>query len=180
MLHSLKPHPVAPRLAVATIDVDIAAQAQRLTLRYRLQGDLSKLQIPATCAPLRTDELWQHTCFEAFIGTAATPVYYEFNWSPSGCWAAYCFTGYRTGMAMATGVAASPISVTATSEQLELHAIIDCTHLAEMPLQATLRVGLSAVLESTQQVKSYWALAHPSATPDFHRADGWLIAIDTL
>ena len=47
---------------------------------------------------MRTDGLWRHTCFEAFIAAAVRPEYWEYNLSPSGAWAAYHFTGYRAGM----------------------------------------------------------------------------------
>ena len=32
-------------------------------------------------------------------------------------------------------------------------------------------LGLSVVLEETDGTKSYWALAHPPETPDFHMPD---------
>ena len=43
------------------------------------------------------DDLWQHTCFELFIGAKNDAEYYEFNFSPSGEWAAYEFRNYRDG-----------------------------------------------------------------------------------
>ena len=58
----------------------------------------SALLVPAPAPPVRTDGLWRHTCFEAFIAPAGSSEYWEYNFSPSGAWAAYHFTAYRTGM----------------------------------------------------------------------------------
>jgi hypothetical protein len=43
--------------------------------------------------------LWRRSCFEAFIGHGGGPDYWEYNFSPSGAWAAYHFSAYREGMA---------------------------------------------------------------------------------
>ena len=48
--------------------------------------------------PWRADELWRTTCFEAFLRPAGEKSYREWNFAPSGNWAAYDFTAYREGM----------------------------------------------------------------------------------
>jgi hypothetical protein len=40
-----------------------------------------------------------------------------------------------------------------------------------------MRVGLTAVVESTDGRLTYWALAHPSPAPDFHHADGFVARV---
>ena len=35
--------------------------------------------------------------------------------------------------------------------------------------------SLSAVIETTDGAMSYWALAHPSAKPDFHHPDSFVL-----
>jgi len=37
------------------------------------------------------------------------------------------------------------------------------------------RTALSAVIESADGTRSYWALAHPSDKPDFHHPDSFLL-----
>jgi hypothetical protein len=37
------------------------------------------------------------------------------------------------------------------------------------------RLGLSAVIEAVDGAMSYWALAHPSAKPDFHHPDSFVL-----
>ena len=62
-------------------------------------ADLAALRLPEPRPAVRTDGLWRHSCFEAFIGHGGARDYWEYNFSPSGAWAAYHFTGYREGMA---------------------------------------------------------------------------------
>ena len=49
----------------------------------------------------RADELWQTTCFEAFLRPMGQTGYSEWNFAPSGEWASYAFTDYREGTAEA-------------------------------------------------------------------------------
>jgi hypothetical protein len=62
-----------------------------LALTFVLQGDLASLRIPAQRPCRRVDELWRHSCFEAFLMAGDGPGYREYNFSPSGEWAAYAF-----------------------------------------------------------------------------------------
>jgi hypothetical protein len=53
----------------------------------------------------------------------------------------------------------------AVGSRLELRAELD------IPAIGPCRLGLSAVLEDTAGMRSYWALAHPPGAPDFHNPD---------
>lgn len=181
--HLLLPHPVAERGAVQGLVQELAVGVARLpgellTLGYRLQGDLDALRLPESRPPLRTDGLWRHTCFEAFIGHAGSGEYWEFNFSPSSAWAAYHFSSYREGMAPLMKGAAPDIRVHAGDDTVTLEATLDLSWLARSPAGLGLRLGLAAVVEDKAQVLSYWALKHPSGKPDFHHADGFAIDLD--
>ena len=65
-----------------------------------------------------SDELWQHTCFEAFVRASSGSEYYEFNFSPSTQWAVYRFTDYRNGMCVAAEVSTPPIDVRLDAHEL--------------------------------------------------------------
>ena len=79
----------------------------------------------------RTDGLWRHTCFEAFICRRATGEYWEYNFSPSGAWAAYQFSGYRAGMQpLAQDVSARDSCATRSADSFELSAHLDLRWLA--------------------------------------------------
>jgi hypothetical protein len=133
-------------------------------VRFRLAGPVASLALPTRATPARRDNLWQHTCFEAFVDTSSG--YLEFNLSPSTEWAAYSFTGYRAGMADLD----IPAPIIRTS--LSAHALQLSAKITFPPGVTPLRLGLSAVIEETSGTKSYWALGHPPGDkPDFHHPD---------
>lgn len=165
---TLSAHPSTPSPGVQDIVVRIALRPDRaLALTYSLLGDLRGLRLPAGCAPRRRDGLWRHTCFEAFVGRPGGRPYSEFNFAPSGEWAAYAFRGYREpGPPPA---AFDPqIAVRASGAGVELAALIPAAALPRAADAVHWRLGLSAVLEHDSGALSYWALAHPGARPDFH------------
>jgi hypothetical protein len=168
LLHqALRFHPDSLCAAATRIEVDIARPSPGgLILSYVVSGRISDLRLPPIVAAARADELWRHTCFEAFVRPSADPGYYEFNFSPSTQWAAYRFDSYRSGMRVATEIDAPRIEMRSTAESYTLQAALEFVGLASL-----LHLGLSAVLEETNGGKSYWALAHPPGKPDFHHAD---------
>jgi hypothetical protein len=169
---ALRLHPDSLSPAATHIDVDIVRpHAGRLVLRYFVTGKIAGVRLPPIAAPVRAEELWQHTCFEAFVRCEASDIYYEFNFAPSTQWAAYQFNGYRSGMRDASGVSAPPIAVKASSALFRLQASLDLEQLKSLPRAATWRLGLSALIEDTNGDKSCWALAHPPGKPDFHHPD---------
>ena len=168
-------HAAHPCPTVAACEVTVIRQREGLALEYRLSGDISSLRIPAAVAhPGFTDGLWQHTCMEVFIAQADGSSYREFNFSPSGCWAAYAFRAYRE-RALAWAPSASP--------QLGSHTdtagwLLQAWLPAEiLPESRDLRLGLSAVLETRNAAISYWALRHPGAKPDFHQRESFCLPL---
>jgi hypothetical protein len=147
------------------------AEDGSLHLHYVLHGDLSKLRIPEPQVPEYADGLWRHTCFEAFVALEGEAGYREFNFSPSGRWAAYAFEAYRVP-ATAFEASAPRISVVQTRQELRLQVSLATTGL---PLRGsgTMLLGLTAVLEADDGSLSYWALHHPCAHPDFHHRAGF-------
>jgi hypothetical protein len=169
MLATLRPHLAYPGPAIA-----IAAEAERsgdrLSLAYRLTGDVAAVRWPAPAPPGRADELWRHTCFEAFVAPALGEAYCEINLSPSGQWAAYRFARYRTGME-ATPAEAAPYEPRLTgAAELRLETEVDLGGMAELAGQPW-RLGLTAVVEAADGRVTYWSVAHPRGKPDFHHRD---------
>jgi hypothetical protein len=177
--HVLAPHPSSLMGVVTVVAATVTRPAsERLRIAWQLKGDLSALRLPEPRPPVRADGLWQHTCFEAFLGHAAAPDYWEYNFSPSSAWAAYHFTRYREGMAPLMKGAAPAIACDADAAELRLDVSIDLGWLAKTSAGAGLRLGLSAVIEDKARVLSYWALKHPAEKPDFHHPDGRVITLD--
>jgi len=140
-------------------------------LTYVVEGNIGELRLPPAAAPARGDELWQHTCFEAFVGTAAGAAYYELNFAPSTRWAAYRFGSHRRGMQVATEIGAPGIETQSSSDRYTLRAALNIAELSGLPRDRGWRLGLAAITEDARGAKSYWALAHPPGKPDFHHFD---------
>lgn len=171
----LQCHPAAVRPAVRALQVELSGEPGRvLQLRYVLEGHIARLRIPASTTSARTDELWRHTCFEAFISGEGDSSYYELNVSPSSQWALYHFDFYRQGMTPVTLVRAPEISIRRAEYRLELDASFSVDQLAMLDGAASLRIGLAAVIESEDASLSYWALQHSAAKPDFHQAESFI------
>lgn len=159
---------------MTAIEVDaVRLEPGALSLTYSVHGAIGEVSLPAATLPMRTDELWQHTCFEAFIRTGAGDAYYEFNFAPSTQWAAYRFDSYRAGMSIAYEIALPTAEVAKSSEQFTLRVPLSLPNL----FLSTWRVALSAVIEETNGAKSYWALAHAPGKPDFHHADAFALEL---
>jgi hypothetical protein len=121
--------------------------------------------------------LWKHTCFEAFLAEGGQEAYHEFNFAPSLEWAVYSFRGYRNGGPVLDEALRPDIVVRSIGSQLELEGAIRLERLSPAHPHALLRMGLSAVIETSDGF-SYWALRHPTDRPDFHNADGFSLVLE--
>ena len=171
-------HPITIAPMVRLIEVQASIQPDgSLLLRYRLRGDIARLRLPQTPSPERQDSLWQHTCFEAFIGAVGDTAYREFNFSPSGQWAAYAFTDYRQRDENFAARQAPQICTRVFAGRLEM----DVTLLPEaLPTADRLQLALAVVVEADDIADgrhSYWALRHPAARPDFHLRDAFTLEL---
>jgi hypothetical protein len=172
-------HPSTPAPAVRRIDVELASTPEGgLRLRYFLDGDVSAIALPTTAASRQADGLWQHTCFEAFIGGRGSRAYCEFNFSPTTEWAAYGFSTYRAGMVPINHTNPPTIAVSVTDDRIALEALVPLEALLALPGNGTLLLGFAAVIEDQDGNRSYWALAHPAEKPDFHSPAGFVLEIE--
>lgn len=174
-------HPGTHSRAVHGIEAHVKwARGAVLVLRYVLTGDLVRLRIPLPGPPRRANRLWQHTCFEAFISTTGSLEYHEFNFAPSGEWAAYFFRRYREDALRAEAKVVPMITVHRAEESLEIEIVLDLDGVPGRLSDARLRLGLSAVVEEQGGTFSYWALKHPPGNPDFHHPDAFALEIEPL
>jgi hypothetical protein len=173
---ALIPFAVDPASAIRHIDVRVTRpEPAQLALEYELVGDLAGVQVGdsgqmASANPDQpTDGLWRHTCMEVFVGRVPPGSYLEFNLAPTGQWAAYRFSGYRSGMAPLTGIRAPRIELRTQSDRLLLSADVELP----MDLSGDLRLAIAAVVEDAQGQLAYWALRHAAERPDFHHPDSF-------
>jgi hypothetical protein len=173
----LKCHPETSSSARGLEACVRCTESGALGITFALKGDIALLRIPQSSTSCRADGFWQHTCFEAFIGVKGIPVYFEFNFSPSGEWAAYAFRDYRDGGPINDDKLDPKIVVQKETERLELSAVMRLHRLSAIQPGVALRVGLSAVIEEQDGKLSYWALKHPPGKPDFHHSDNFTLEI---
>ena len=164
MRSNLCPHPAERSTALDELSVEVERpSASALRFRYIAIGRLDELVIPDPAEPLRTDHLWQTTCFEAFLRPPTGSAYVELNFSPSGQWAAYDFTAYRAGMVQLCVPEPPRIEVSRSAGRLE----IDVRLSLDLPAESY-ALALAAVIEERSGCKSYWAANHAGDAPDFH------------
>lgn len=158
---------------------------EELALSYCLTGLRTPLAWPAGASNggRFAHNLWQHTCFELFLKTPLGPRYWEWNFSPSGDWAHYSFTDYRTPDVLPSvdsGLVKLDTEIV-SPEEFWLHikirpsfsSVLSWAWITRQPLQ----IGLSAILENQQGDLSYWALAHAGVRADFHLAQSFTLRL---
>ncbi|MCE1239879.1 MAG: DOMON-like domain-containing protein [Azonexaceae bacterium] len=155
----------------------VAAEVGRLAtgglrLHYRIFG-IDALRIPALRPAMPVDGLWRHTCCEAFVAGDTDSSYHEFNFSPSGCWAAYRFTDTR--QRDENWQIPQPLRVDRMDDGRMLHLVVELP-AGVLPPDAT-RIGLTMVAEHADGELSYWALRHTAERPDFHLRDSFMLPL---
>jgi hypothetical protein len=172
MQFNLVPHPATPPadpMFKVWARVEHAASlgvVASTNIWFGVGAPAARFVIPKLSQPWRGDELWRTTCFEAFLRPAGEASYREWNFAPTGNWAAYDFTGYRKDMTRADAGSPPYIRMEDNFTWWTVGATI------AVDAETRWELGLAAVLEETDGTKSYWALAHaPGDKPDFHHAD---------
>jgi len=171
MRFNLSPHPGSqpgPAFSLWASAERSAAfgETATLSLWFGLTAPIARFAVPPLAdRPGHRDGLWQSTCFELFLKEADQDAYQEWNFSPSGDWAAYDFTSERTGMRAADIGFVPNIRTEDNLIWWGLGATLS------IPAEASFTIGLSAVIEEASGHKSYWALHHPGPAPDFHHPD---------
>lgn len=173
---ALQPHPATPGPAVTRFTVTVTRAAD-LRFAYELRGDLAAIALPPLAMPGFADDLWRHTCFEAFIGRADDPGYYEYNFSPSGRWAVYAFADQRRRIDLDPAALAPTMAWRHDGERLSLDATVPLARLPRVA-DAVLLVGVSAVIETRDGTQSFWALRHAGDRPDFHRPEARTLRLE--
>jgi hypothetical protein len=172
-LHRLTPHPDTPCSGISRIEVELEHDVLGLRLCYRMSGDADRVVVASRergASPRRCDGLWTGTCCELFMADAGEAGYREYNFAPSGDWAAYRFDAYRSGRA-ALETCGPRIAFERRPAMLELTVT-----LTDLRCAGALRIGVACVVETDAEL-SYWALAHPPGRPDFHDPSAFALTL---
>ncbi len=109
----------------------------------------------------RQNQIWESTCFEAFVKYKTGDSYLEFNIALDGRWNVYHFDSIRTPQPPREDEKCFVQSITASAGRLKV--VIK----AELD-PGVYQIGLSAIIETLYGQKSFWALKHCQEKPDFH------------
>src|SRR3569623_567534 len=164
----LLPHPDFPPPPGVSFTVQAGREAGALHLIFSQFGDEDDKLIripPPRDRSSRTDNLWKHTCFEAFVRVGNERGYVELNFAHWGEWAAYAFSDRRQGMRNLVG-SSEPLAWAGYKGEGEDGVYYRSFGTIDLfdPF-ADWHVGLSAVIEAADGTKSYWALAHAPGPP---------------
>lgn len=174
---ALAAHPANPPRFRQRVEASLQlAAAGGLALDYAIRGPNFDLHVPTPHAPAPADTLWQTTCCELFVGAPDCPAYREFNFSPSGQWAAYDFSDTRVRGAYLPGLPAPTIVTRRSEDSLELTVTLPGDTLPALGSRYCL--ALAVVLEARGGHLGYWALVHPHGKPDFHHPAGFALKLD--
>jgi hypothetical protein len=146
-----------------------------LAVTYEIRGAIDELRLPTCEHPAPNEALWSTTCCELFVAAADGNGYREFNFSPSGQWAVYAFTGYRERTDAQPNCPAPTIVFRREGDAL--HLDVGLLALA-LPACNAWRLGISAVLETRDGRFGYWALAHAPGKADFHHPAAFALSIE--
>ncbi|MBU3671802.1 MAG: hypothetical protein FGM43_04570 [Sinobacteraceae bacterium] len=206
---SLEPHPLTHQHGVDTssrrLEVSLTPSEQGVQLRYLWLGSSAEILWPEPAGRSlhgehgrpgehglrgeRRDYLWHHTCGEWFIGETGSPGYIEFNFSPSGHWAAYRFADYRESLGDLTWQGPPPqIDFSLEAGRAELCAEVPWAAFAGFatePLREW-QLAFTCVVErcmspspggdtTAATALEYWAVSHPRAQPEFHDRNGFSV-----
>jgi hypothetical protein len=150
-----------------------------LTITYGIEAEMARLSVPpAKPYGVPESRLWEHTCCEIFLARAL-PAYHEFNFAPSGSWAAYSFQQYRRGMRCIGATFDPAVSVRTFTDRMELEASIRLSVVGHEDSHR-LAIAASVVIENRDGMLSYWALRHPPGKPDFHHPDSFALELDAV
>ena len=175
----LQCHPKTSCAIVQRLLCDVSLlDAGDLQLNYCLEGDLQGLLIPKIMPSEQADNLWEHTCFEAFIALEGERSYYEYNFSPSHQWAVYAFSDYRKPISLDIQYAPR-LQRQQQDQRLSMKVSLAKAILPYNPKNKPLQIGLSTVIETKQGDLSYWALKHAADTLDFHHRQSFIHQLKT-
>jgi hypothetical protein len=148
-----------------------------MTITYVIHDVSLDMRISTVDAPAPADALWRTTCCELFVNPTGQTGYREFNFSPSGQWAAYDFLDTRKPAATTPGCTAPVIKTKREGSTLQLEVGLPKSAL---PRGETLRLAVDVILETNDGSLGYWALMHPPGKPDFHHHAGFVLSLSPL
>ncbi|MCR2833887.1 hypothetical protein [Parerythrobacter lacustris] len=160
-MHTLILHPDCAPGPITAVSAHCEPTHAGCRARFRLEGDISAIKIPADAESIRRDNLWKTTCFEIFWQPRGDSYYREFNLSPSSQWACYDFDDFRLN---GRDAPVETIAIACRHDAGEL--VLEAEIASELPVPAD--VALNAIVEDRDGNIQFWALAFQPGKAEFH------------
>lgn len=134
----------------------------------------AKLDVQRTLGPeARRKNLWEATCFEAFVHPVGSDAYWELNVTPTGAWNLYHFSAERRGMAEAELANELVFATRKLAAGFSVQVEFELPGLDGLET----RIGIASVVQLRDGTIEYWSLAHTRPEPDFHAPDSFLLLL---
>ncbi|HHO56714.1 MAG TPA: DOMON-like domain-containing protein [Trueperaceae bacterium] len=155
------------------LDLDMVVRLElnpnSLQLNYSIHANLDNLILPTIQKEIkRADNLWQNTCFEAFLKLKDSPKYLELNLSPFSAYNVYSFDDYRQGM---KDMDIAEIKLNSLKEAHNYKFSADLRFVDSFDFEA---ISICAIIKLSSGETSHWAIKHKSSKPDFHLASSFI------
>ena len=159
-----------------SISATLAASNHDIIAEFALHGDTAALRWPAPAAEVtQGKDLWKHTCFELFLAEPTQTEYWEYTFSPSRQWAIYAFKDHR----QPAPCTATPPPLREPPQLSDTAFTLQARFSLEPPLiNKPLFIGVSAIIETIDGQRHYYALKHCGNKPDFHMRESFVLRLD--
>ena len=158
--------PFSPCLAVQALRYTLISESSsELRLTVQLKGSIASELEDVDQVGQREFGLWQHHCFELFLGQAGSTAYWELNLAPNGNWNCFGFSDYRQDQKESDRCALTEFSAVRRGRTYQLEARI-LIHPALQSSGCVLSLGAAAIIETASDL-NYFSIRH-GTTPDFH------------
>ena len=171
--YTLKPHVDNPPVALSLVASMSRPEKSKWSLIYELAGCTDSVIFPNESLSGKGRSLWEETCFEFFVRHPEGE-YLECNFSPTGQWSCFTFSGYRCGMEDVDLRNDPKIVVDNHSERFRLEVLLDLGGVGLSKYsEPDLVIAITVVLKMRDQRYCYYALDFADGQPDFHDLAGF-------
>lgn len=147
-----------------------------LHIYFQIAGDISNVVLKSyNYQNLRRHNLWETTCFEAFISQKGSKEYWEVNLSSDGDWNIYHFNRYREDMKEEIKInSIKPVSTFTDEDIFLLKVSIPINSLFDLR-KNSIECSLCSVIQHKDGEILYYSTHHAGEKPDFHLRDSFVL-----
>lgn len=170
---------LAPFNKIENSNVGVSADlhivdSETLDIFFRWNDPAKEITFAAEPKAGRHLNLWQQTCFEAFIQPVGQKKYFEVNLSIQKAWNVFTFQDYRAPQPPTELNGAEVIQFDVTDSELKVRLKFKGQEFKNI------KVSLCAVVVLQDKGTTYWSNRHADQKPNFHHFDSFIIERNQL